>query len=94
MTARAVARLNVLTELCLPLVKVGGFFVAMKSGDFKQELDEAKNAIGILGGKVIKTINFDLPDDAGSRSLILIEKISETKSKYPRAFARIKERPL
>ena len=93
-TARAVARLNVLTELCLPLVKVGGFFIAMKSGDSKQELDEARNAIGVLGGKVQKTINFELPDGCGSRTLILIEKVSEIKSKYPRAFARIKEKPL
>ena len=93
-TARAVARLNVLTELCLPLVKVGGFFIAMKSGDSKQELDEARNAIGVLGGKVQKTVNFELPDGCGSRTLILIEKVSETKSKYPRAFARIKEKPL
>ncbi len=93
-TARAVARLNVLTELCLPLVKVGGVFLAMKASDSEEELNEAKNAITILGGKLEKTINFELPDGAGSRTLIVIKKVSNTKEKYPRAFARIKERPL
>ena len=93
-TARAVARLNVLTELCLPLVKVGGVFLAMKASDSEEELNEAKNAIAILGGKLEKIINFELPDGAGSRTLIVIKKVSNTKEKYPRAFARIKERPL
>ncbi|MCR5231711.1 MAG: 16S rRNA (guanine(527)-N(7))-methyltransferase RsmG [Acholeplasmatales bacterium] len=93
-TARAVARLNVLTELCLPLVKVGGVFVAMKGSDSDIELEEAKNAINVLGGKLEKVINFELPDNAGSRTLIVIKKVSNTKDKYPRAFARIKERPL
>lgn len=93
-TARAVARLNVLTELCLPLVKVGGVFVAMKGSDSNIELEEAKNAINVLGGKLEKVINFELPDNAGSRTLIVIKKVSNTKDKYPRAFARIKERPL
>ena len=93
-TARAVARLNVLTELCLPLVKVGGVFLAMKASDSEEELNEAKNAITILGGKLEKIINFELPDGAGSRTLIVIKKVSNTKEKYPRAFARIKERPL
>lgn len=93
-TARAVARLNVLTELCLPLVKVGGVFLAMKAFGFEEELAEAKNAIAILGGKFEKTIDFELPDGAGKRTLIIIKKVSNTKEKYPRAFARIKERPL
>ena len=93
-TARAVARLNVLTELCLPLVKVGGYFIAMKSQDYNDELKEALSGIQILGGSVEKTIPFELPDDQGFRTLIIIKKVKETNKKYPRAFARIKEKPL
>ena len=92
-TARALARLNVLVELTLPLVKVGGKLIAMK-GDSKEELDEASNAIKTLGGKVINIIELDLPNDLGHRSIVVIEKISKTPNKYPRAFAKIKERPL
>jgi len=92
-TARALARLNVLVELTLPLVKVGGKLIAMK-GDSKEELDEASNAIKILGGKVINIIELDLPNDLGHRSIVVIEKISKTPNKYPRLFAKIKERPL
>ena len=92
-TARAVARLNVLSELCLPLVKVGGYFIAMKSnGD--EELEEANNAIKKLGGSVEDILEFNLPDMAGKRQLILIKKISNTPSKYPREFKKIKEKPL
>lgn len=93
-TARAVAKLNVLAELCLPLVKVGGIFIAMKGSNADQELVEAKNAIKVLGGSVIKTVNITLPDDVGKREIILIKKIKETDKKYPRIYAKIKERPL
>ena len=93
-TARAVARLNVLTELCLPLVKIGGYFIAMKGSGAKEELDEAKNAIKILGGEIEKIIEIDLPDDLGKREIILIKKIKVTNIKYPREFKKIKERPL
>ena len=92
-TARALARLNVLVELTLPLVKVGGKLIAMK-GDSKDELDEAQNAIKTLGGKVIDIIELDLPNNLGHRSIVVIEKISKTPNKYPRLFAKIKERPL
>ena len=92
-TARALARLNVLVELTLPLVKVGGKLIAMK-GDSKEELDEAQNAIKTLGGKVIDIIELDLPNNLGHRSIVVIEKISKTPNKYPRLFAKIKERPL
>ena len=92
-TARAVARLNVLSELCLPLVKIGGYFIAMK-GNGIEELNEAMKGIEFLGGKYIKTIHFELPLDAGSRDIIIIKKVKETPKKYPRAFAKIKERPL
>ena len=73
-TARAVARLNVLSELCLPLVKLNGYFIAMKSQGGKEELEEALNGITKLGGKVIDTISFDLPLDMGKREIIIIKK--------------------
>ncbi len=92
--ARAVARLNVLLELCLPLTKVGGYFIAMKSNQYTEELDEAKNALNILGGKVERVIELDLPYDMGKRAIILIKKVKETPKKYPRLFAKIKEKPL
>ena len=93
-TARAVARLNILLELCMPLVKVGGSFIAMKSLLAKEELEESKNAIKKLGGELKEVIEYDLPDNAGSRSLIVIKKISQTPNAYPRLFKKIKERPL
>lgn len=93
-TARAVARLNVLAELCLPLTKIGGLFIAMKGSSGMEELDEALKAISILGGQYVKTITVTLPDDAGKREIIIIKKVKLTPAKYPRAFAKIKERPL
>ena len=93
-TARAVARLNVLVELCLPLVKVGGKFIAMKGSSGQEELEEAKKGISILGGKIINVIDVVLPDEEEKRQLIIIYKEKETPKKYPRSFAKIKERPL
>ena len=92
-TARAVARLNMLSELCLPLVKIGGIFVAMKS-DNLEEIEEAKKAIEILGGKIENIISLNLPNDMGKRNIVVIRKIKATDKKYPRAFGKIKERPL
>lgn len=93
-TARAVARLNILAELCLPLTKIGGYFIAMKGQASLEELKEAENAINVLGGKIENVLDFDLPEDAGKRSIIIIKKVKPTNTKYPRAFAKIKERPL
>ncbi len=93
-TARAVARLNVLAELCLPLVKIGGLFIAMKGQSGSEELNEAQSALKTLGGEVIKTIEFDLPNDAGKREIIVVKKVKKTPQKYPRIFAKIKEKPL
>lgn len=93
-TARAVARLNILAELCIPLVKVGGRFIAMKGSTGNVELEEAKKAIELLGGKVEKIIDIELPDEEEKRQLIIINKIKETPKKYPRNFNKIKEKPL
>ncbi len=93
-TARAVSKLNILLELCMPLVRVGGSFIAMKSQNIEIELDEAKNAINALGAKLDKIIEYELPDGAGKRSLIIIKKIKNTNLKYPRKFSQIKDKPL
>lgn len=82
-TARAVANLSTLSELCLPFVKVGGIFICMKGNDIS-EVEEAKNAIEILGGKIEQIENFKLPDSDIERNIIIIKKIKPTPNKYPR----------
>jgi 16S rRNA (guanine527-N7)-methyltransferase len=83
-TARAVARLNVLSEFCLPFARTGGHFIAMKGSDIQLELQEAKKAIKTLGGKTKAVERFQLPDDAGERHLVFIEKVQSTPKSYPR----------
>ena len=92
--SRAVANLQMLSELCLPLVKVGGSFLAMKSVDSDQELEAAKKAISILGGEISGVKDYAIPGTDVRHRLILIKKIKETPKKYPRAFAKIKKNPL
>lgn len=91
--ARAVAHLRELSEYCLPFVKVGGAFVALKSVGLEQELEEAKAAIDILGGKVEKISRFTLPDGA-ERAIAVIRKIRPTPKKFPRPYGKIKKNPL
>lgn len=91
--SRAVARLPMLCELCLPFVKVGGRFVALKGADGEIELAEAERAIAKLGGKLISQKTFTL-GDAGGRVILEIEKVRPTPTAYPRAFAKIKKAPL
>ena len=91
--SRAVARLPMLCELCLPFVKVGGRFVALKGADGETELAEAENAIAKLGGKLISQKSFTL-GEAGGRVILEIEKVRPTPAAYPRAFAKIKKAPL
>jgi 16S rRNA (guanine527-N7)-methyltransferase len=96
-TARAVARLPVLAELCLPYVRLGGEFLAMKGSDAEAELAEAARAIPILGGAVLETVEGTLvgaDGEAVSRPVIRIGKVKETPEIYPRAYARIAKRPL
>ena len=92
-TSRAVANLNILSELCIPYVKVGGYFISMKA-EVKNELTDSKKAIETLGGVLKETIIFKLPFDTGSRTLIKIKKVNKTISKYPRKFSEIKKKPL
>ncbi|WRS26775.1 16S rRNA (guanine(527)-N(7))-methyltransferase RsmG [Oscillospiraceae bacterium MB08-C2-2] len=92
-TARAVAGLPVLCEYCLPFVRVGGTFAALKGPDAAQELAKAERAIEFLGGKVQKLVPFDLPLD-NHRVLVLIKKIRQTPPKYPRNAGKITKTPL
>lgn len=92
-TARAVAHLRELSEYCLPFVKVGGMFLALKGPEMEQELTEAKTAIRLLGGKIKEVKSYTLLDGSG-RTLVMIEKISQTPTKYPRPSAKIKKQPL
>lgn len=93
-TSRAVAQLNVLCELALPLVKVGGQFLAMKSTDTEEEIASAKNAIRTLGGKIVSVKDYTIPTSTVTHRVVVIEKVSSTPAKYPRAFAKIKKQPL
>ncbi len=92
--SRAVAKLNTLAEYCLPLVKVGGSFIAYKSGDIEQEVEESTNAIKLLGGEIIEIKKFNLPNNTGGRSLVIIKKIKNTNKKYPRNKNLPKLKPL
>jgi 16S rRNA (guanine527-N7)-methyltransferase len=83
-TARAVARMSVLSELCLPLVKIGGTMIAMKGPQFKEEEKEANKAIQILGGKWREIHTFSLPIENSERNIAIIDKIKKTPKTYPR----------
>ena len=92
-TARAVAGLNVLCEYCLPFVKIGGIFVAYK-GEAEEEIKEAENAIKVLGGKIETVKDFILSKKSGRRNIIVIKKVSETPSLYPRGNGKERKNPL
>lgn len=92
--SRAVARLNVLCELCLPLVKTGGLFIAMKGPEPEEELREAQRAIALLGGQVERCASYPVPGAGAVHSAVLIRKTGETPPRYPRRWAQIKKTPL
>lgn len=83
-TARAVARMSVLSELCIPLVKKNGVFIAMKGSKAEEEINVSKKAIRLLGGEVKKVETFILPKEESERSIIIIDKKQKTPKKYPR----------
>lgn len=92
--SRAVARLNMLCEFCLPYVKVGGCFLALKGPAAGEEIDEAKKAIGLLGGKLEKIHEYSVPGTELKHNIVIIHKVSPTPKKYPRRFAQMKKSPL
>lgn len=83
-TARAVARMSVLSELCMPLAKVDGYFLAMKAASAQDELETSKKAITTFGGKVEKVERMNLPIENSERNFIITKKIKSTPKKYPR----------
>lgn len=89
--SRAVANMKVLCEYCLPFVKVGGMFVALKAENSGAELDEARAMIGTLGGRVEKVISVPLPMSDMKRDLIVVRKMTETPAKFPRRADKIKK---
>ncbi|MGN1043945.1 MAG: 16S rRNA (guanine(527)-N(7))-methyltransferase RsmG [Acutalibacteraceae bacterium] len=93
-TSRAVAKLTVLSEYCLPLLKVGGYFVSLKGSNVENELEESKKSIEVLGGKIERVEKFDLPEEKGGRAIVVIKKISSTPGKYPRSNANISKFPI
>lgn len=93
-TARAVARMSVLSELCLPLVKKDGLFIALKASNTKEEMAEGQKAIATLGGKFREEFVFELPREAGERHIVLIDKKKESPKKYPRKPGTPNKNPL
>ena len=92
--SRAVANLAVLSEYCIPYVKMDGYFIPYKSGEIEDELNESKKAIKILGGKTQKVVQFELPDTDIARSLVIIKKEKSTGMKYPRKSGIPSRKPL
>lgn len=92
--SRAVARLNTLCELCLPYVKPGGVFIAMKGADCLAELNEAESAIHTLGGRLERKADYRIPGTDIVHSAVVIRKEGRTPAKYPRRWAQIKKTPL
>lgn len=93
-TARAVADLRVLCELCLPFVRVGGRFLAMKAADSQEELDAARTAIQTLGGRRLEDYTYTIPGTDVIRRVAVIEKTAPTPKPYPRRWAKIQKAPL
>lgn len=91
-TSRAVARLDLLCELCLPFVHRGGYFLAMKGAQAQEELHEAANAIRLLGGSYERTEEFEI--GGAVHSVIVIHKTGKTPEQYPRSWSRMKQKPL
>ncbi len=91
--ARAVARMNTLSEYCMPFVKVGGQFIAYKSGD-TTEIEEAKTAYKTLGGELQEIFRYSLPEGFGERAIAVVKKTKETPSRYPRGQGKERKQPL
>ena len=92
--SRAVARLNLLCELCLPFVRKGGLFIAMKGPGAAEELAEAEKAVRLLGGELERCADYAIPGTEQVRTAVLIRKIADTPARYPRRWAQMKKQPL
>lgn len=92
--SRAVANLAVLSELCIPYVKVGGYFVAMKGPSVDDEIKEGKNAVSILGGKIEDIVKIEIENSDLNHNLVIIKKVKETPKVYPRKAGTAAKKPL
>lgn len=92
--SRAVARLGTLCELCLPYLRVGGVFIAMKGPDCDTEVEEAKSAMHVLGAQLKDIVRYTIPGTDITHAAVVIEKIKPTHPKYPRKWSQIKKQPL
>ncbi len=92
--SRAVARLSQLCELCLPYVRFGGAFLAMKGTEHAEELEQARRAVRLLGGEIECERDYTIPGTEIAHSVIVIRKTAPTPEKYPRRWAQIKKQPL
>jgi 16S rRNA (guanine527-N7)-methyltransferase len=92
--ARAVARMSVLSELCLPLVKMEGTFIAMKAASAQEEMDLGKKALFTLGGKIGEIHSFTLPEENSERNIIVVKKVKKTPKKYPRKPGTPNKQPI
>ena len=93
-TARAVATLNILSEICVPFVKINGLFIALKGSSYQEEIDNACQAVGNLKVKLTKKVLLELPLKLGERSILVYKKTESTPNIYPRLYAKIKKNPL
>ena len=93
-TARAVARLSVLAEYCLPLVKTGGMFIALKGSKYKEEINDAAYALNILGGKLVSARQVELPGLDDGRAVVAIKKVKPSPKAYPRKAGLPEKHPL
>lgn len=92
-TSRAVANLSTLLEYDLPFVKVGGYFISMKGPEYKEEVENAQNALKVLGGELVEVMEIELPMDI-THYLLVIRKTGTTAKKYPRAGGKPRNQPL
>ena len=92
--ARAVSSLNILLELCIPYLKVGGYFIAMKGRQGKDEIEQSKRALSLLGCKIVSINEIELPESKETRINIVIQKEKDTNKKYPRLYKDIVNKPL
>ena len=92
--SRAVANLSTLSEYCLPYAKIGGYFIPYKSEKVSEELKTATKAVQILGGKLERQVEFDLPDTDYYRNLLVIKKVKETPNKFPRKAGLPSKEPI
>lgn len=93
-TSRAVANMSVLSEFCLPYVKQGGFFIALKGPSVEEELENSRNALGTLGGKLITVKEVEIENTDLKHNLVIVKKVKETPKTYPRKAGTITKKPL